>query len=152
VGLTLALAGAVVFIVLDRRRAAQQRQAFTSELKAIATSVGGVTRLRSVPTGEAARALGGPMCVNCSHFDLEEGQALLAEQKVFMLAASEMTPAMMSRERKFDDRGHPLPPEQQPAASIPSKARWDEFGACNIHEEGRWKHDKCDQYKAREVA
>jgi hypothetical protein len=147
------LAGAVVFIVLDRRRAAQQRQAFTDELKGIAASVGGVTRARDdEPSGKVRLNLAEPACLNCCHFDLEEGQALLAEQKVFMLAASEMTPAMMSRERKFDDRGHPLPPEQQPAASIPSKARWEDFGACEVHEEGRWKHDKCERYKAREVA
>lgn len=145
--LVLAVVGTVVIVVREGRRRHAEQMAFERQKLEIEIA----TRWQQPVPGDDGRvrlplATAPPVCGNCAHWDLEDGQAQLQEQKHFMLAAQHMSPAMMSRDRKFDGRGNPLPDDEQPEESIPSKAKWTEFGACAFHREGRWMLDKCENH------
>ena len=92
----------------------------------------------------------GPMCDNCAHFDLEEGQAQMQQHRAFAQVSQLVSPAMMSQEAKVDNFGNLLVDGdgvlEKTEPSVPHKTKWSDFGACMKHNEARWKGDKCGEY------
>lgn len=89
-------------------------------------------------------------CATCQHFDLEEGQAALQQYPAFLGAAAVRSPAQMSQRALLDAHGNVTgwkeDGEDGAGKTTPLKAKWADFGACAVHQEGRYKHDVCNQY------
>lgn len=97
---------------------------------------------------EALNALAEEMnakCANCVHFDLEEGQAVMAQNPIFLEAARHVPPNTMMR--KLDENGVELPNEH---AFQAKENRWQLFGACTKHEQLRHCSDHCEKFQKRE--
>jgi hypothetical protein len=96
---------------------------------------------------------GPPRCETCTYFDLEEGQAQLHAHQAFSQVTNLVSPALMSQEVIFDDRGNALVDDKGDAKktepSVPHKTQWGEVGACAHHNEGRFKKDHCPSYTPR---
>jgi hypothetical protein len=92
-------------------------------------------------------------CDGCAHFDLEEGQAVLAQHRTFGLVTEHVSPSMMSSEAMFDAQGSPLYEEdgsrKRDVASVPHKTKWSDFGACDHHQECRLRTDVCDGFEPK---
>lgn len=93
-------------------------------------------------------------CENCRHFDLDEGQAQIFGEPnhgAFVQASRVLPPSAMSRRVQMDASGEAIydkdgMPVFEPS-SVPAKTQWTEFGACDVHNEGRHKTDWCDQHQ-----
>jgi hypothetical protein len=116
-------------------------------------------------------------CSNCKHFDLAEGQAVIAQFPAFMRVANVVSPAQIGRRvmREFDRpcrfcngsgkqlRGGDgaLEPcrgcegtgkvheQELSRPGAPEKARWEECGACLKDQVVVWGGDKKDCFEAR---
>lgn len=88
-------------------------------------------------------------CGTCQHFDLEEGQAFMRQYPAFMGAAAVRSPAQMSEKAVLDAHGNVVGWNKDgPGGKVtPLKAKWDDFGACQLLSEGRYKHDVCASYE-----
>lgn len=108
------------------------------------------------------RAPRGPReCNGCTHFDLEEGQAAIAEQPAFQAATQHVSPAMMGRRRDPEassDEPSADEPSAEPDASeqaetpdaanaIPASCKWTDFGACGHEGQLRWRRDVCAKWE-----
>jgi hypothetical protein len=83
-------------------------------------------------------------CANCAFFDLEEGQAVIKQNPIFLQAASHVSPNVMMR--KLDKAGNELPNEHALRAKHDN---WALFGACDANEQLRHSTDTCEKYKMR---
>lgn len=88
-------------------------------------------------------------CATCAHFDLEEGQAYMRQYPAFLGAASVRSPAQMSSKALLDVHGNVTGWQGTgPDGKVtPLKAKWADFGACAVHQEGRYRHDVCSSYE-----
>lgn len=92
---------------------------------------------RLSPPGEkSTRNRKAKLCENCKHWNLEAGQQIMRDNPAFNEARQHVTPRRMATQ--FDDNGNP-----RVDPKVPWECKWDEFGACSAHEEGRWKGDTC---------
>ena len=111
-----------------------------------------IRRLPVLPLTEPGKAT----CEGCQHWDLEEGQAQMAEHPAFVQVTQMVSPAKMSQKAKVDGNGNLLMDDKgdvlKTEPGIPHKARWHEFGACSKHLEARWKDDKCGEQTPRALA
>lgn len=93
-----------------------------------------------------------PKCANCAYFDLEEGQAQIREHPAFLQVTDLVSPAKMSRRAQVDGNGNMLVDDAGHAVmsepTIARKVRWDQFGACSRHQEGRHQDDTCGSHAA----
>jgi hypothetical protein len=80
-------------------------------------------------------------CGNCKSFDIDEGQAVIRKNPIFLEAASHVSPNTMMR--KLDKDGNELP---NPQALKAKDDNWAHFGACETHEQLRHKSDHCEQW------
>ncbi len=93
-----------------------------------------------------------PKCLNCKHFDIEEGQAAMRNHPQFAEVMRHVSPARMANRMRYDkETGKPL--DEQPDDVLPQRARWKDFGACDVHNEVRYGGDTCDRFEPKlEVA
>jgi hypothetical protein len=80
-------------------------------------------------------------CGNCKSFDIDEGQAVIRKNPVFLEAASHVSPNTMMR--KLDENGNEL---RNPQALRAKDDNWASFGACETHEQLRHRSDHCEQW------
>jgi hypothetical protein len=83
-------------------------------------------------------------CGNCIEFDLEEGQAVMQQNPIFLQATQHVPPNTMMR--KLDEQGKEVPNEHALRAKENS---WQFFGACNAHGQLRHCSDTCEKFQRR---
>ena len=81
-----------------------------------------------------------PTCGNCTHFDLEEGQAVIAEYPAFVGATEALSP------RRMGAQVNPETGERIVSDQIPARCKWKDFGACKHHGAIVWNEDTCPQF------
>lgn len=87
-------------------------------------------------------------CGSCEHWDLSEGQAVMAKFPAFKGATECISPAEMAYGYTYDEEtGKKLHLNGPKEATT---LAWHEFGACKAHSEVRHKNDRCDEYERRE--
>ena len=144
VGILVALAAMWVFAIWAGKRIAKQNSAFDAAVRnsEVAEDAPPKRKLNLIADPIAPAAV----CSNCEHFDLEEGQAVMRQNPIFLEAARHVSPNTMMR--KLDEHGKELPNENRLKAK---EDRWDLFGACAMHEQLRHSHHTCEHFLAREV-
>lgn len=121
---------AALLLTRELLRRIRRLDALERELAAAKAAPPAPTPAPSTSPGVGARAPAN-LCSGCVFFDLEEGQAVMAQHPRFMEAALHLAPSEMGRQ---------VDPETQEviARDIPAKVRWDEFGACTLRREVLW--------------
>lgn len=84
-------------------------------------------------------------CDHCRYFDLEAGQAALGAQEIFSQVMRHVPPADMTRKVVEDADGN-----VHIERTGPTSMQWKDIGECSFHDEGRWRFDVCDHFKAGE--
>jgi hypothetical protein len=83
------------------------------------------------------------------HFDKERMQAEFARQPAFMQAARVLSPAEMLYPKALDENGNATGQLAAPKEAL--RMKWNDFGVCDEHDEGRFHSDTCDKHTAREA-
>jgi len=99
-------------------------------------------------------------CVNCKHFDIEEGQAAIQQFPQFMKAAAVIPPTLMGAKAELvevtnEDGSVEKVWKKTRNKGVPARTTWDDLGACMRPRESGdqllvYNFDKCEHYEEKE--